>query len=150
MYTNLFFIDMEIKIPQSLKIEHEELHNELRKAIKYGGKVGDAAKAVANVLHDHFIKEEEYALPPLGLLCFLSQGKFSSEMQEIVPMTEKLKQDLPNMLEEHKQIVKELDKLADIAKMENKIEIVIFAEKLKLHAKNEEEVLYPAAILVGE
>jgi hypothetical protein len=28
MYTNLFFIDMEIKIPQSLKIEHEDLHNE--------------------------------------------------------------------------------------------------------------------------
>lgn len=43
---------MEIKIPQSLKTEHEELHDELRKAIKYGGKVGDAAKAVANVLHD--------------------------------------------------------------------------------------------------
>jgi hypothetical protein len=30
------------------------------------------------------------------------------------------------------------------------MEIVHFAEKLKLHAKNEEEVLYPAAILVGE
>ena len=40
------------------------------KAIKYGSKVGDAAKAVANVLHDHFIKIE-YALPPLGLLSFL-------------------------------------------------------------------------------
>ena len=59
---------MEIKIPQSLKIEHEELHNELRKTTKYGGRVGDAANAVANVLHDHFIKEEEYALPPLSLL----------------------------------------------------------------------------------
>jgi hypothetical protein len=91
MYSNLLFIDMEINIPQSLKIEHEELHNELRKAIKYGGKLGDAAKAVANVLHDHFIKEEEYALPPLGLLSFLSQGKFTSEMKEIVTMTDKLK-----------------------------------------------------------
>jgi hypothetical protein len=86
MYSNLLFIDMEINIPQSLKIEHEELHNELRKAIKYGGKLGDAAKAVANVLHDHFIKEEEYAL-----LSFLSQGKFTSEMKEIVTMTDKLK-----------------------------------------------------------
>ena len=150
MYTKLFFIIMEIKIPQSLKIEHEELHDELRKAIKYGGKVGDAARGVANVLHLHFIKEEEYALPPLGLLSFLSQGKFSSEMQGIVPMTEKLKQDLPNMLEEHKQIVGALDNLVEVAKKENKTEIVVFAEKLKLHAKNEEEVLYPAAILVGE
>jgi hypothetical protein len=145
MYSNLLFIDMEINIPQSLKIEHEELHNELRKAIKYGGKLGDAAKAVANVLHDHFIKEEEYAL-----LSFLSQGKFTPEMKEIVTMTDKLKLDLSNMVEEHKQIVKELDNLVEVANKENKMEIVLFAEKLKLHAKNEEEVLYPAAILVGE
>lgn len=137
-------------IPQSLKLEHEELHGELARAIKVGGKIGDAARAVASVLHHHFIKEEEYALPPLGLLSFLSLGKFSSEMREIVPMTEKLKQDLPIMLEEHKQIVKELDNLVEVAKKENRMEIVLFAEKLKLHAKNEEEVLYPAAILVGE
>ena len=141
---------MYVEIPQSLKMEHEELHDELRKAMKYAGKVGDAAKAVANVLHHHFIKEEEYALPPLGLLSFLSQGKFTSEMNEIVSMTEKLKLDLPNMVEEHRLIVKELDNLIEVAKKENGMEIVLFAEKLKLHAKNEEEVLYPAAILVGE
>jgi hypothetical protein len=141
---------MDINTPQSLKLEHEDLHGELARAIKEGGKIGDAARTVADVLHEHFIKEEEYALPPLGLLTSLSQGKFSSEMREIVPMTEKLKQDLPVMLEEHKHIVKELDKLIDVAKKENKTEIIVFAEKLKLHAKNEEEVLYPAAILVGE
>jgi hypothetical protein len=53
---------MEINIPQSLKLEHEELHGELARAMKEGGKIGDAAKAVADVLHHHFIKEEEYAL----------------------------------------------------------------------------------------
>lgn len=56
---------------------------------------------------------------------------------------------LSNMVE-HRQIVKELDNLVEVANKENKMEIVLFAEKLKLHAKNEEEVLYPAAILVGE
>jgi len=30
------------------------------------------------------------------------------------------------------------------------MEYVEFAENLKLHAKTEEEVMYPAAILVGE
>jgi hemerythrin superfamily protein len=71
-------------------------------------------------------------------------------MKEIVTMTDKLKLDLSNMVEEHRQIVKELDNLIEVANKENKMEIVLFAEKLKLHAKNEEEVLYPAAILVGE
>jgi hypothetical protein len=103
MYSNLFFTDMQINIPQSLKLEHEELHRELSRAMKYGGKIGDAAKAVANVLHQHFIKEEEYALPPLGLLASLSQGNIATEMKEIVAMTEKLKLDLPNMLDDIKR-----------------------------------------------
>jgi hypothetical protein len=33
---------------------------------------------------------------------------------------------------------------------ENKPSIIQFAEKLKLHAKIEEPVLYPTAILIGE
>ena len=41
-------------------------------------------------------------------------------------------------------------KLDDAAKAENKPHIVHFAEKLMLHAQTEEQVLYPAAILVGE
>ena len=38
----------------------------------------------------------------------------------------------------------------DAAKAENKPGIAHFAEKLMLHAQMEEQVLYPAAILVGE
>jgi hypothetical protein len=121
MYSNPFFTDMQINISQSLKLEHEELHGELSRAMKYGGKIGDAAKAIANVLHQHFIKEEEFALPPLGLLSFLSQGKVTNEMKEIVTMTEKLKLDLPIMLEEHKKIVTELNHLVEVAKKENRM-----------------------------
>lgn len=65
-------------------------------------------------------------------------------------MTDKLKEDLPSMLDEHKEIVDALEKLIDAANQENKLEYSHFAEKLKLHAQTEEEVLYPAAILVGE
>ena len=38
----------------------------------------------------------------------------------------------------------------DVAIKEKKMEYVKFADKLILHAQNEEEVLYPASILVGE
>ena len=58
---------MKPKIPEPLKLEHEELHADLVRATKAGGKTGEAAKAVAQVLHDHFVKEEEFALPPIGL-----------------------------------------------------------------------------------
>jgi hemerythrin superfamily protein len=142
---------MEIEIPQSLKVEHEELHNQLVKATEEGGKVGEAARAVAKVLHPHFEKEEEYALPPLGILSFLSQpDKIVQEMKSVLIMTDRLKADLSHMVEEHKQIVAALDNLIDIANKENKTQVVQFAEKLKLHAQTEEQVLYPTAILIGE
>lgn len=142
--------NMKLQIPGSIKAEHEELHRALENAIKSGGSTGEAAKEVANRLQSHFEKEEEYALPPLGLLKQLAEGKVSSEMKETAKLSDKLKAELPQMLEEHKQIVVALDNLASAAKSENKPEAFELTEKLKMHAQNEEEVLYPATILVGE
>jgi hypothetical protein len=142
---------MEFEIPESLELEHEELHRQLVDAMKEGGKLGEAAKAVANILHSHFEKEEEYALPPLGLLSTLvKQTQISPEMKSILTMTDRLKADLPHMIEEHNGIVTALEHLIEVAEKENKPGIIQFAEKLKLHAKIEEQVLYPTAILIGE
>lgn len=139
-----------LQVPQPLETEHHELHAELAKATTAGGKVGAAAKAVAKVLHPHFLKEEEYALPPLGLLSALAAGTVTPDMANVLVMTDKLKADLPQMLAEHKAIVAALDKLVAAARAEKHPEYVRFAEQLKLHAQTEEQVLYPAAILVGE
>ena len=69
---------MKFEIPKPMKLEYDELHADLVKATKTGGRTGEVAKAVAKVLHSHFVKEEEYALPPLGLLMALAQGKLLS------------------------------------------------------------------------
>jgi hypothetical protein len=142
--------DMQLNIPTSLKVEHEELHAVLVKATKEAGDSGKAARSVAEILHPHFVKEEEYALPPLGTLSRLSQGEVRPEMRSVLTMTDKLKRDLPQMLEEHRAILAALGKLADAARKEGKMEYVKFSGDLTLHAKTEEEVLYPAAILIGE
>jgi hemerythrin superfamily protein len=141
---------MTFQIPTSLKLEHEELHAELVMATKAGGKVGEAAKGVAKVLHDHFVKEEEFALPPIGLLSALARGEVDENMKSVLRMTDRLKAELSEMLEEHKAVVAALKNLIAAAGAENKPEHARFAEKLMLHAQTEEEVLYPAAILVGE
>ena len=141
---------MKFKIPQPLKSEHDELHAELVKATKAPGETGAAAKQVASLLHPHFVKEEEFALPPLGLLGPLSRGERTSGMRDVLRLTDKLKQELPQMLEEHRAIVAALDTLAAAARAEAQPEYAAFAEKLKLHAQTEEEVSYPTAILVGE
>ena len=141
---------MKLEIPRSLKIEHEELHDVLRKATKEPGELGDAAKGVAKLMHPHFLKEEQYALPPLGLLRDLAQGKVTPDMKGVLELTDKLKADLNQMLEEHKSIVAALAKLSAVAKKGNKMEYAEFADALMLHAQTEEEVSYPTAILIGE
>lgn len=141
---------MEFKIPQSVKVEHQELHSELAKATIAGGRVGEAAKEVARLLHPHFVKDELYAMPPLGLLRPLAEGKVTPEMTKAITMTDRLKVELPEMLKEHKAIVAALETLAAAAKAEGKTAYAHFTEKLLLHAQTEEEVLYPASILIGE
>jgi hypothetical protein len=141
---------MSFRIPQSLKLEHDELHAELVNATKAGGKTGEAAKAVAKVLHEHFVKEEEFALPPIGLLSELARGEADAGMTDAIGMADRLKAELPEMLEEHKAVMDALKQLSAAALAERKPEHARFAEKLRLHAQTEEEVLYPAAILAGE
>jgi hypothetical protein len=141
---------MNLQVPMSLKTEHEELHAQLAKAIRSGGSTGSAAKTVSKLLHPHFVKEEEYALPPLGLLLVLAEGKEISDKTAVLAMTDKLKAELPRMLEEHKAVVAALKRLANAARKEGKTQYIHFSEKLILHARNEEEVLYPAAVLIGE
>ena len=136
--------------PVTLNEEHEELHNELARITEAGGAIGEAAKKVAVIMHPHFVKEEEYAMPPLGLLEPLSMGVIKEEMREILLITDKLKAMLPQMLSEHQAIVEALINLANVSIKENKMEIAFIAKKLISHVRNEEEILYPAALLVGE
>jgi hypothetical protein len=64
-------------------------------------------------------------------------------------MTDTLETELPHMLEQHGAIVSALERLASAAGEEGNLDAARFAEELIRHARTEEEVLYPAAILVG-
>lgn len=141
---------MNLKTPQSLKAEHEELQTELKAAIKAGGATEKAARGVECALQPHFQKEEEYALPPLGLLPALASGRVMPDMMAAVEMTSKLRANMGQMLQEHKEIAVALNVLNDAAQQDGREEVVRFAEKLMQHARMEEEVFYPASILIGE
>ncbi len=41
-----------------------------------------------------FYEEEEYAMPPLGLLSFLTEGKTAPEMAGAITMTDRLKAEI--------------------------------------------------------
>jgi hypothetical protein len=141
---------MKFTIPLPLQHEHEALHEQLRLATNISGEVGEAAKALAQLMHPHFVKEDQFALPPLGLLAALARGEWRAEMAEVLALTEQLEAELPQMLAEHQGIVAALNTLREAAARTGHRDIVAFAEALTEHAQTEEEVMYPAALLVGQ
>ncbi|HEX5177174.1 MAG TPA: hemerythrin domain-containing protein, partial [Chthoniobacteraceae bacterium] len=140
----------KIQIPEAMRLEHLEIHAALVSATKLPGQVGEAARKLAAVLDPHFMREEQIALPPLGLLAPLSRGEYTAEMREVLPMTDALRAELPRMLSEHKAIRKATVRLGKVAKAAGNAWVERLAETLKVHAQSEEEVSYPAALLVGD
>jgi len=102
------------------------------------------------LLDAHFKSEEEFALPPLGLLRPLAEGRATPAMRDVVALTDRLKAEMPRMLREHSALVSALEELDAAAKAERHPEVRGFVDELTAHAQTEEQVLYPAAILVGE
>jgi hypothetical protein len=138
-------------IPSSVAREHKKIHDALTTATKAPGRVGAAARELAGVLGPHFEREEQIALPPLGLLAPLAAGeRRSTGMNDVLAMTDALRKEMPRMLEEHQHIRAAVERLRTSAREERASEPVELADELAAHAISEEEVLYPAAILVGE
>jgi iron-sulfur cluster repair protein YtfE (RIC family) len=141
---------MTIPIPGSVEAEHQAIHSALEQATRAPGRVGTAARALADVLHPHFLREEQIALPPLALLAPLAAGERPPEMAAALALADSLRRELPGMLEEHTRIRAAVEALRAAARAERDAPAEQLADQLALHAQTEEEVLYPAVILVGD
>lgn len=140
---------MEFPIPESLKIERAELHAELvtrqQRAVVWAKPRKKSQDACIRIS----CARKSSQLPPLSLLGALATGKLAPGMTDVLALTDRLEAELSGMLGEHKEIVAALGDLVAAAKAENMPKYTVFAQKLVLHARTEEEVFYPAAILVG-
>lgn len=65
-------------------------------------------------------------------------------------MSRKLRANLDEMIAEHRAIQSALRTLIIEATAEGKPEQAEFGRALMLHAQTEEEILYPATLLIGE
>lgn len=140
---------MEMQVPAALRAEHQDLRAELDMAVGAGGDLGAAAEEVARILYPHFDKEEEYVLPPLSILPLLTEGEVTPEMGASLALTNKLRTELPHLLEDHKAIDAQLGKLAGVARQQQNWEYACLADKFRTIAQYEEQVLYPTLLLIG-
>lgn len=140
---------MKPVIPKSIQNGHENLCAELESLISSGGKIGEKAKILQNVMYPHFKKEEEYALPPLGLLLVLTEGHWDIGSDAAIQMSDKLRSKLSELKQDHEAIFTELQNIKNVADEENNLLAKQFVKDLKLHASIEDQILYPTTILIG-
>ena len=138
-----------LKTPESLTEEHRELFHKLGKLAGEKGETAREVKELLTVLEPHFEREEEAAMPLLGALRPLSEGKVVRDPSEVSSLHRKFTSEYPEMLEEHNQVKRLIDDVRNAAKKAQDVNALTMMDELEHHAAVEEEVLYPAAMLVG-
>lgn len=136
--------------PSSILEEHTDLLKEIRRFALLDDSTGRAALRLEELMIYHFREEEDYILPPLGLLPELSKGNITVQKDSIILLTEKFKSRSDLMLAEHQMILASLQEMKQAANRENHPAVDELEKALTRHAIIEEQILFPAAILVGE
>jgi iron-sulfur cluster repair protein YtfE (RIC family) len=141
---------LDFRIPGPLKVEHEDLYEDLNRAARTGGKVGDAAMLAFKTFQNHRRREEEFAFPLLGLLGPLANKGVSSELSRVVSLCDRFREQMPDLIHEHDEMRKALQVMNDAALREEKPEDATLAKRLLQHMSMEEQIFYPAALVAGE
>lgn len=140
---------LPFEVPRSLRAEHERIQAALSRAESAPEPVGGPARELSELLGMHVEREEFIALAPLGLLGPLAAGQYADEMQTVLPRTGVLRSGLPELLQAHDMIRAALRRLEAAARRSSNADVERLAQDLVAHLSIEEEVLYPAALLVG-
>ena len=81
-------IDAKLEIPQSIKVDYDQLLAHLTQAIDRHGNAGHLAAApqtARRLIKAHFDDSSRFVFPPLGLLPAPAEGKVTREMAPAVP-----------------------------------------------------------------
>ena len=138
------------EVPSSIKKTHEYLLAQIQKMTSYKDSSGRVAKKLEELMQHHFQEEEDLILPPLGLLPLLANGQIPEQSEDVILLSENVKSMLNHMSVEHQLINAYIKELIEASNKENLPEIIKFENEVIKHAISEEEVFFPASILIGE
>jgi hypothetical protein len=135
--------------PHALRMEDRHLREDLARAAKDGGAVGAAARELQRLLAPHLDEREKVVFLPLGLLRALARDESGINRAPAIAAVDQIERELPKLEREHRAIYDANKRLIDAANREHKPEYLDVSDRLWVHIRLEEEVLYPTVILVG-
>lgn len=140
----------KLDIPEALTLEHEELQAKLTKAAAKPGRIGKAAERVALLCRAHFAKEEETIFRAFGWLHALASDRARPEMAAEAQMVVQLGAQQDALSKHHRLIDAAIEKLLEQGREDEDNEVVELAVRLRDHEKIEDEVTYPAVLLIAK
>lgn len=136
--------------PSSLHHEFQQIGADLEGATEIPGRLGSTARHLMDLLETHYARQQAVVLPPLGLLLPLSRRVCSEEMDTLLPLVDRLRRELPRLLDEHMIIAREFDELAGLARLARRPDLARLSQLMGIYALMREQVIYPAALVAGD
>ena len=138
------------EVPSSIKETHLAILERIQKMTMYNDSSAGIAMKLDSLMQHHFKEEEDLILPPLGLLPSLANDQMPEQTKDVIRLSENIKTMMTHMSVEHQLIAAYIKELKQASTMENQAEIMEFEKEVIKHAVSEEEIFFPAAIMVGE
>lgn len=148
--TKLPRFEVKPEVPAQILKDHNYFLDKLKPITAYEDSTGITARELYEVMEFHFKEEEDYVLPPLGILPLLAKGELPEESGKIILLTQKFRENREAILAEHQMIEHFLGKMMAAARSENHPELSGYEEELEKHAELEEDILFPAVLLIGD
>ncbi len=138
----------ELRIPESLQLSHRQLNAALLEAMQAGGETKIAAEAVAKLSESHLQKEDKGILRVLGFLKPLAADEIGlADFRECAELDEIEASEI-SLRQEHPALIAAVEKLRAIAIEEDADAALDVAERLLMRIRLDEEIFYPAALLI--
>jgi hypothetical protein len=135
--------------PHALRMEDRHLREDLARALADPGAVGTAAREIERTLLPHLEHREQAVFRPLGLLNGLARDESGFDATQAIALTDQIERELPQLVAEHRALYEAVKRLTDAATRERKPQFLDLSDRLWVHIRLEEEVLYPSVVLVG-
>jgi hypothetical protein len=140
-----------LQVPQSIRLQHEQIISRLNHFAQSKDKESAAAaQKAADILKEHYAKEEQFVLPPLGLLPRIAKGEVSRDMEPAIAMANRTKSALPDFENDHIKITSLMNELIAVGKKKKNEELVRLATRVAAQSLNDIEVNQPTTILIGD
>lgn len=137
-------------IPQSIRLQHDQIVSRLSSYSKHENPVGATASKALAALNAHYTKEEAFVLPPLGLLPRIANGDLSKDMEPAIAMASRTRAAMPELQNEHIQITSLMNDLIEAGTKTHDDELVRLATRVAAQSLNHIEVLMPTTIVIGD